>query len=410
MHRMTELFGRLSPGVDLDRARADLRAVHAQHREGTSRGVSDAGRLSDRCGEPARPDHLAGANDPAGAARRFGARLHRRVLERRESDPGAVGSARRRAVDSRRARRRHRRAAKNAARGEPAALRRRRRAGDRHRAADGGRPRALRRALFRSRERRDGGCEPALGRHRARGGGGRAARVRPAPAIGRIGERSGPVERQRADHDRHQSPPARVRRHTDRRVVRAARRRRHAHHDAPRAAAPADRIPGQRARRQRAGRVLHAQARRDRRVLQGSDPAHLGAARRGAGRARHRRAVARSRVLRRAVHGGGLPESQRRRGSAGAVPHRLAGILLVDRRSDHRRPRLQRRRPPRRREGGHRQPEPRAADVPEHGRRQSPDDVDRSGDEVHRREHETRDASSASFPTSTTSTSCRARR
>jgi putative ABC transport system permease protein len=29
VHRMTELFGRLAPGVDLDRARADLRAVHA---------------------------------------------------------------------------------------------------------------------------------------------------------------------------------------------------------------------------------------------------------------------------------------------------------------------------------------------------------------------------------------------
>src|SRR6185503_4477214 len=28
VHRMTELFGRLSPGVDLDAARAELRAVH----------------------------------------------------------------------------------------------------------------------------------------------------------------------------------------------------------------------------------------------------------------------------------------------------------------------------------------------------------------------------------------------
>ena len=64
-------------------------------------------------------------------------------------------------------------------------------------------------------------------------------------------------------------------------------------------------------------------------LLQGSDPPHLGAAGRRAGRARHGRAVARSRVLRRAVHGRGLPESQRRRGSARAVPHRLARIFLA---------------------------------------------------------------------------------
>ncbi len=86
--------------------------------------------------------------------------------------------------------------ATDAPRREPAALRRRRGARDRHRAADGGRARALRGALFGARQRRDGGREPALGRRRARGGGGRAARVRAAPAIGRVGERSGPVERQ----------------------------------------------------------------------------------------------------------------------------------------------------------------------------------------------------------------------
>ena len=105
---MTELFGRLAPGVDLDAARAELRAVHAAHRQGASRGVSGAGRLPDRCGQPARPDHLAGANDPAGAARGLGAGLHRRLLERREPDPGALGAARRRAGDSRGAGRQHR--------------------------------------------------------------------------------------------------------------------------------------------------------------------------------------------------------------------------------------------------------------------------------------------------------------
>ena len=52
----------------------------------------------------------------------------------------------------------------------------------------------------------------------------------------------GLAERQRAHHVRHEPPAARVRRHADRRVVRAARRRRHAADDAHRAAAPADRL------------------------------------------------------------------------------------------------------------------------------------------------------------------------
>ena len=47
----------------------------------------------------------------------------------------------------------------------------------------------------------------------------------------------------------------------------------------------------------------------------------------------------------------------------GAVPHRLARLLRRARRADHRRPRLQRRRSPRQREGRHRQPEPGAAAV-----------------------------------------------
>ena len=66
-------------------------------------------------------------------------------------------------------------------------------------------------------------------------------------------------------------------------------------------------------------------------------------------------------LLRRAVHRRGLRQGQRRRGSARAVPHGVAGILRVARRADHRRPRLQRRRSARRREGRDRQPEPGAA-------------------------------------------------
>jgi putative ABC transport system permease protein len=61
VHRMTELFGRLAPGADLDSARAELRAVHAamvsQHRESYPRDADfriDAVRLRDQIISPAR--------------------------------------------------------------------------------------------------------------------------------------------------------------------------------------------------------------------------------------------------------------------------------------------------------------------------------------------------------------------
>ena len=94
------------------------------------------------------------------------------------------------------------------------------------------------------------------------------------------------------------------------------------------------------------------------------------AAGRRAGGRRHDRAVARGRRLRSGlpVHGRGLREGRRRGGSARAVPHGVARLLRGARRADHRRPRLQRRRSPRRRAGRHRQPEPGAADVPGAGR------------------------------------------
>src|SRR5262249_24410876 len=61
VHRMTDLFGRLAPGVELDAARAELRAVHAgivkQHPEAYSRQADfriDAVRLRDQIVSPAR--------------------------------------------------------------------------------------------------------------------------------------------------------------------------------------------------------------------------------------------------------------------------------------------------------------------------------------------------------------------
>jgi predicted permease len=61
VHRMTELFGRLAPGVDLERARADLRAVHAgilkEHPEAYQTQADfriDAVNLRDQIISPAR--------------------------------------------------------------------------------------------------------------------------------------------------------------------------------------------------------------------------------------------------------------------------------------------------------------------------------------------------------------------
>lgn len=61
VHRMTELFGRLAPGVDLDTARAELRAVHGailqEHPESYSAKADfriDAVRLRDQIVSPAR--------------------------------------------------------------------------------------------------------------------------------------------------------------------------------------------------------------------------------------------------------------------------------------------------------------------------------------------------------------------
>ena len=61
VHRMTDLFGRLAPGADLDAARAELRAAHAaminEHREDYPRKADfqiDAVRLRDQITSPAR--------------------------------------------------------------------------------------------------------------------------------------------------------------------------------------------------------------------------------------------------------------------------------------------------------------------------------------------------------------------
>ncbi len=196
--------------------------------EGPPRGLPEEGRLPRRCRAAARPDCLAGPDGAARAAGRLRARLHHRVLERRQPDPGPIGAAGRRAGDPRDARRQRLGAASHAAGREPAAVRRRRDPRRGAGAADGGAAVALRGALLRARPRADGRRQPAVGRRGAGAAGGRAAGVRAAPADRGRPRRPRLVDRRRAHHVRHQPPPAPLRRHADRRVVRAAGRRRHA--------------------------------------------------------------------------------------------------------------------------------------------------------------------------------------
>ncbi len=183
-HRMTELFGRLAPGATLEAARAELTAAHAamvrEHPESYS---AQAARPVERRA-PARSDRRAGADDPARAARRCRRRVRHRLLERRQPDPGALGTPRGRAGRARGARREPRRAAADAARREPGALRRRRRAGRGAGGAARGPGRSLRRALLGARARGHCRRQPALGRRRPGDDCRRAAGLHPAPAVG----------------------------------------------------------------------------------------------------------------------------------------------------------------------------------------------------------------------------------
>ena len=90
-HRMTDLFGRLAPGVTVEAARAELASVHAsilrEYPDAYSaraqvqlhvRTLRDQTRV-------ARTDHSARA--PGGG----GGGVRHRVLECRQSDSGAVG-------------------------------------------------------------------------------------------------------------------------------------------------------------------------------------------------------------------------------------------------------------------------------------------------------------------------------
>ena len=92
------------------------------------------------------------------------------------------------------------------------------------------------RALLGPRARRHRRHQRAVGRRRPGDGRGGAARLRPAPAVGPCAGRPRPGERRRPHHAGHQPPAAGVRDDADCVLVRAARRRRHAARHAGRAA------------------------------------------------------------------------------------------------------------------------------------------------------------------------------
>ena len=209
VHRMTELFGRLAPGADLEAARAELRAVHgaivSEHPEAYSPKADfriDAVRLRDQITSPARTVLLVLLAASAlvfviacsNVANLILARSVRREgeLAIRAALGASTGALRRTLL-----------AESLLLCGAGAVARRA------DRAADGGDPRALRVALLGARARRDRRCQPAVGRRRPGDRRGGAARVRAAAAVGRRGQRLRPVERQRAHHRRHEPPAAR---------------------------------------------------------------------------------------------------------------------------------------------------------------------------------------------------------
>ena len=152
---------------------------------------------------------------------------------------------------------------------------------------------------------------------------------------------------QRPDRRRHELAAARLRGDPDRGVVRAPGRRQHAPEGAARAAGGATRLrdaPGARAERARGD--LRPYARAERRVLQGSHAADPRAAGGEPGRGRHRRAVARRRQLRSRLRvlGRGPRQVTGRAGPARELPHGVSRVLRGPRRPDARRARLHGRR------------------------------------------------------------------
>ena len=300
VHRMTELFGRLAPGVDLEAARAELRTVHGaivkEHPESYPANADfriDAVRLRDQIVSPARTVLLVLLAASALVFVIACSNVANLILARSVRREGELAI----------------RAALGAGAG---ALRRTLLAESlllcgagrdprrRDRAADGRDPGALRGALLGTRARRDRGREPAVGRRRSRGRwrrwSWRSCRGLPsAEASTGFGLSSGSV---------------RITSGTNRRlrlfaviqiaasfVLLAGAGMLLTTLLALQSAATGFKTQ-QRARGQRADRLVRSAAGADRVLLPRGAAAHRPAARRRAGRDRHDRAVARRRRLR----------------------------------------------------------------------------------------------------------------
>ncbi len=183
VHRMTELFGRLAPGVDLNTARAELRAVHGgivkEHPESYPTSADfriDAVGLRDQIVSPARTVLLVLLGASAlifviacsNVANLILARSVRREgeLAIRAALGASAGALRRTLL-----------AESLLLCGAGAIL------GVAHRPTDGRRARQVRRQVLGSRARPDGRRQPALGRRRARAHRGGCAGLCPAPAL-----------------------------------------------------------------------------------------------------------------------------------------------------------------------------------------------------------------------------------
>ena len=373
-HRMTELFGRLAPGASLEEARAELTAAHAAMMRAAPRGVFGRarGRPAERHAAP-RSDRRAGADDPARAARRRGGRLRHRVLERRQPDPGA-----------------HRCAARASWRCAPRSAPATARCGGRcsPRAWCSAAPAPCSACCWRGRSwrvvaatPRASRCARSTSRSTPACSGSAPAWRWPRPCCSRTSRgcrrRTAPAGLGLASGSLRITPGTNRRLRVfaddpDRVLVRAARRRGHAARHARRAA------DGEHRLRHAAGAGLRHPAR----------PATASATRRRSTSIRRRRGASRSCRASRASPSGASCRGATPAPSARAFPFTAEGYTPADgeedprarlrivaprllrraRRPAARRPRLHRRRPPRQRAGGDREPERRAAAVPERRR------------------------------------------
>ena len=275
IHRMTELFGRLAPGVTLDQARAELRSAYSAMKKDHPEAYAQEADfqigvklLRDEITSGARTvllvllaaSGLVFIIACSNVANLILARTVRREgeLAVRVALGASTGALRRMLL-----------AESLLLCGAGAAL------GVMSAQPMVADPGALRLALLRPCSRFQSRFELALGGsgagHRRRGD----SRLRPAPALFRRAKWTEPVKRKCADHRQYEPPPADIRGDTDRRVLRVAGRRKYVDHYVDRTAKSSNRTghaarPGDRC----SCYVLREDTSAGRRFLQGSDTPH----------------------------------------------------------------------------------------------------------------------------------------